>query len=118
MAKATIRRRAAGTTARKSPKLATKKATIRRKRKPAAARAKHYSLKALLAKKTLFASDTANLKIDTSKRKGGALVWLSRLTREDGAKWDNMVTVERLATPAERRAGAQTWKTIATYAAT
>jgi hypothetical protein len=54
--------------------------------------ASRYSLGYLLSLPTLESGHFDNLKIDT----GVERVWLSRMTKEDGAAYDNGVTVERM----------------------
>lgn len=53
---------------------------------------KRYTYDELSALPTISQGHTDDLKIDTGN---GERVWLSRMTREDGAEWDHAVTVER-----------------------
>lgn len=54
----------------------------------------NYSLKNLENKKTIYAGQFDDLKIETASKR----VWLSRMTVDDGAEYNNMVTIEELKT--------------------
>lgn len=64
-------------------------------------------LKTLKNKKTITQGHTDELKIETKTRR----VWLSRMTKEDGAPYDNQVTEEVY------NAHRGTWETLKTYKA-
>lgn len=68
---------------------------------------KRYTLKELNELPTLNQGHTSNLKLELED--GKVRVWLSRLGKEDGEKYDNMVIVERLH--------GGTWKEEKTYQA-
>lgn len=51
-----------------------------------------YTLKELQAMETISQGHFSNLKIETENTR----VWLSRMTVEDGAEANNMVTIEKL----------------------
>jgi hypothetical protein len=53
---------------------------------------KKYTLRELQAMETISQGHFSNLKIETENTR----VWLSRMTKEDGAKANNMVEVEKL----------------------
>jgi hypothetical protein len=60
-----------------------------------------YTLEQIQGMPTIHQGQYANLKVETGKERGHHLdgdekVWLSRFTVEDGAPYDNQVTVERL----------------------
>lgn len=52
---------------------------------------KTFTLNELTALKTITVGQMDDLKVDTGTRRH----WLSRMTKEDGAVYDNQVTVER-----------------------
>lgn len=78
-----------------------------------------YKLKTLQKMPTLCVGQTDDLKveIETRNKKTNTLVkkriWLSRLTVEDGAEYDNQVTVEQFFPGGHK----PTWRTINTYQA-
>lgn len=51
-----------------------------------------HSLKYLEDKKTIYAGQFDDLKIETATKR----VWLSRMTTDDGMEYNNQVTVEEL----------------------
>lgn len=70
-----------------------------------------YSTEHLESLPTISRSQDADLKIDA----GGMRVWLSRMTKEDGAEHDHEVTVERYELRYADGAWGRAWLTVARY---